>query len=118
MNEKLLNDLFELKECILNSLEYRDVILKNKILEESDEVKILSYKKDMAILNYEDSLKYYPKNSLEVLNEEKNMAKAIYNLNNHKLVKEYNAAFAKLSNIYKDINFELFSFYKMEKKDD
>lgn len=118
MNEKLLDDLIELKECILNSLEYKDVILKNKMLEESDDVKILSYKKDMAILNYEDSLKHYPKNSLEVLNEEKNMAKAIYNLNNHKLVKEYNEAFAKLSNIYKDINFELFSFYKMEKKDD
>ena len=118
MNEKLFNDLVELKKDILNSIEYKDVMLKNKIMEESNEVKILSYKKDMAILNYEDSLKHYPKNSIEVINEEKNMAKAIYNLNNNKLVKEYNEAFAKLSNIYKDINLELFGFYKMEGKHD
>ena len=118
MNEKLLNDLINLKNEILNSREYKDVILKNKAMEQSDEVKILSYKKDMAILNYEDSLKHYSKNSIEVINEEKNMAKTIFSLNNHKLVKEYNEVFASLSNIYKDINFELFGFYKMENRND
>lgn len=115
MNEKLLNDSIELRSKILNSEEYKAVDSKNKEMESSDEVKILSYKKDMAIMNYEDALKHYDKNSIEVINAEKNMAKAIYNLNNRPIVKEYNKAFAELAAIYKNINFELFDFYKMEK---
>ena len=115
MNEKLLNDSIELRNKVLNSEEYKNVDSKNKEMESSDEVKILSYKKDMAIMNYEDTLKYYDKNSIEVINAEKDMAKAIYNLNNHPLVKEYNKAFAELAAIYKNINLELFGFYRMEK---
>ncbi len=115
MNEQLLNDSIDLRNKILDSEEYKKVKLKNKEMECSDEVKILSYKKDMAIMNYEDALKHYDKNSVEVINAEKEMAKAIYNLNNHPLVKEYNKMFAELAAIYKDINFELFGFYKMEK---
>lgn len=118
MNESLLNDLLDLRNKVLNSEEYKNLIIKNELIEKSDDVKILSYKKDMAILKYEDALKHYSKNSLEVLNEEKNMAKAIYNLNNNELVKEYNKAFEKFSAIYDEINLELFSFYKMEKKND
>lgn len=116
MNEQLLSDLIDLRNKILNSTEYKEVVLKNKVMETSDEVKILSYKKDMAIMNYEDTLRHYDKNSLEVINSEKNMAKAIYNLNNHPLVKEYNKAFAELSAIYKEINLELFGFYKVDFK--
>src|SRR5574344_2300146 len=116
MNEKLLEDLNCLKESIKESDEYKDVLNKNSLLENSDEVKLLSYKKDMAIVEYEDALKHYNKNSQEVLNVEKVMAKSIYELNNHKLVKEYNASFAKLNNVYEEINQELFSFYKGVKK--
>ncbi|MFA6667317.1 MAG: hypothetical protein WCS51_03055 [Bacilli bacterium] len=116
MNEKLLLDLINLQKEIKNTEEYKDVLLKNSLLENSDEVKLLSYKKDMAIVEYEDTLKHYNKNSNEVLSAEKVMAKSIYELNNHKLVKEYNASFAKLNNVYEEINQELFSFYKGVKK--
>lgn len=112
MNIKLLDDSIILKDCIKNSKEYLTLLEKNKALENSDEVKILSYKKDMAILSYEDALKHYDKNSIEVLKEEKAMSAAIYNLNNHPLVKEYNLAFRDVNKIYQKINNELFSFYK------
>lgn len=115
MNERLLEDSIKLRNEILNSEEYKNVVIKNRLMESSDEVKILSYKKDMAIMNYEDALRHYDKNSLEVIDAEKNMAQAIYNLNNHQVVKEYNKAFEELSNIYKEINSELFEFYKLEK---
>ena len=115
MNEKLLSDSIDLRNKILNSEEYKNLLLKNKEMESSNEVKILSYKKDIAIMNYEDALKHYDKNSIEVIDAEKDMAKAIYNLNNHPIVKEYNKAFAGLADIYKNINLELFGFYKMEK---
>ncbi len=115
MNEKLLNDSIDLRNKILDSEEYKNLFLKNKEMESSNEVKILSYKKDIAIMNYEDALKHYDKNSIEVIDAEKDMAKAIYNLNNHPIVKEYNKAFAELAGIYKSINLELFGFYKMEK---
>jgi Protein of unknown function (DUF964). len=112
MNEKLLIDLVNLKEILKKSNEYEALSTKNQKLEESDEVKLLSYKKDMAIMNYEDALKHYDKNSLEVLSAEKAMSKAIYDLNNHPLVKEYNLAYRDLNEIYLKINHELFSFYK------
>jgi cell fate (sporulation/competence/biofilm development) regulator YlbF (YheA/YmcA/DUF963 family) len=115
MNEKTLNDLFELKKTIIESSEYKKVLSLNALLENSDEVKILSYKKDMAILDYEDVSKHFPKNSLEVLEKEKALAKAIYNLNNHDLVKKYNKAFEELSLIYERINSSLFSFYEVKK---
>lgn len=112
MNEKLLIDLVNLKEILKKSKEYEALSIKNQKLEESDEVKLLSYKKDMAIMNYEDALKHYDKNSLEVLSAEKVMSKAIYDLNNHPLVKEYNLAYRDLNEVYLKINHELFSFYK------
>lgn len=112
MNEKLLADLVNLKDILKKSKEFEVLSIKNNKLNESDEVKLLSYKKDMAIMEYEDTLKYYNKNSLEVLNAEKAMSKAIYNLNNHPLVRDYNLAFRDLNKIYLKINHELFSFYK------
>lgn len=114
MNEELLNSVYVLKEAIRSSLEYKSFVKANEILESSDEVKLLSYKKDMAIVDYEDALKHYNKNSIEVLNSEKNLSQAIRNLNNHQLVKEYNKAYFQLKAIYEKINRELFGFYKEE----
>jgi Protein of unknown function (DUF964). len=111
MNEKLNNDITNLKNSIINSDEYKNLQEKNQAIENSDEVKVLSYKKDMAIMEYEDALKHYNKNSKEVLDCESKMSKAIYNLNNHPLVIEYNLAYKELNLIYKEINKELFSFF-------
>jgi len=112
MKEKLYIDLLNLKREIKNSKEYLFLLDANTALENSDEVKILSYKKDMAIMKYEDALKHFDKNSLEVLESEKTMANAIYNLNNHPLVLAYNNCYRNLNVIYSYINSELFSFYK------
>lgn len=115
MNEKILNDAIKLRESILNSEEYKKVQELNNLMNNSDEIKLLSYKKDLAIMEYEDALRHFSKNSIEVINKESNMAKAIYLLNNNKIVKEYNIAFSKLESIYKEINDSLFSFYEVEK---
>lgn len=117
MNEKILNDILNLKKALQSSEEYKNLMLKNKELENSDEAKILSYKKDMAILNYEDALKHFDKNSKEVLEKEKDMAEAIYNLNHLKVVEEYNKAFDEYNIYINKINEECFSFFKESKND-
>jgi len=114
MNKNLYESISNLKTAIRNSGEYKALVLQNELLEKSDEVKVLSYRKDVAIMEYEDALKHFHRNSVEVLNTEKRMSKAIYDLNNHKLVKEYNLCFANLNKVFEHINEELFDFFKGE----
>lgn len=77
-------------------------------VESSDEIKILSYKKDLAIMEYEDALNHYGKNSEETLKASKNMSEAIYKLNSHPLVKEYNIKLSLLNALLKEVDKELF----------
>ena len=99
---KLANDLYE-------SEAYKNFLIAEKDID-NDEVKILSYKKDMAIMNYEDALRHYGKNSSFTLNESKKMSKAIFELNNNLKVKNYNISLAHLNALYKYIFEEIFSF--------
>lgn len=114
MNVELLDKIDALKKEIENSEEYKELLRHNEILENSDDIKILSYRKDVAIFEYQEALKHFNKNSIEVIGKEKVMAKSIYDLNNHELVKNYNKAFASLNSIYKEINVLLFDFYKKD----
>ena len=75
-------------------------------VESSDEIKILSYKKDLAIMEYEDALNHYGKNNEETLKASKN--EAIYKLNSHPLVKEYNTKLSLLNALLKEVDKELF----------
>lgn len=104
--------LFDLVCELKNELDKDINFKKLKIIEEdivnNDEIKILSYKKDMAIVSYEDSIVDNNFNSALSLNESKKMAKTIYNLNNHPLVKEYNLVLREVNKIYSKINREIF----------
>lgn len=103
MNEDLLEKLSLLKNEILNSVEYQEFIKIEKTLISNEEVMVLSYKKDMALLEYEDGLKHYSKNSKELINLSKNLAEATYLLNNHPLVKEYKSKLDCLNKLYLEI---------------
>ncbi|MDY4936779.1 MAG: YlbF family regulator [Candidatus Onthovivens sp.] len=103
MDEKLVEKLSLLKTAIINSKEYQEFIEIEKKLTSNEEVMVLSYKKDMALVEYEDGLKHYSKNSQELININKNLAEATYNLNNHPLVKEYKKKLDALNKLYLEV---------------
>ncbi|MBO8428078.1 MAG: YlbF family regulator [Firmicutes bacterium] len=108
MDIELINKCFELKDLIHNLKEYKDAIDSELKMENDDEVKLLSYYKDLAIMDYEDNLKHFSKNSKEVLESSKVLSNRIYELNNHPLVKDYKEKLDKLNKIYNEIDKELF----------
>lgn len=103
MDEKLVEKLSLLKTEIINSKEYQEFIEIEKKLTSNEEVMVLSYKKDMALVEYVDGLKHYSKNSQELININKNLAEATYNLNNHPLVKEYKKKLDDLNKLYLEV---------------
>ena len=97
---------------IVNADEYRNLLKAEKEMEQSNEVMILSYKKDMAIVDYEDALKHYSRNSIEVLKAEKILSETAYNLNQHPLVKSYKENLDKLNQLYEEIDKIIFTGIK------
>ncbi len=108
MTEALLNKLNILKETIekddnvvyLNFLEDR--------LNNDEDVMKLAYIKDTKCVIYEDALKHFGENSLEVSNAQKELYEAKKKLDMHPSVIEYNKAYKKVREMYNQINEILF----------
>ena len=94
--------------------EYKALLNAEKLMEESDEVSLLAYKKDMVIVEFEDALKHYGKNSPEALLIEKKLAEATFLLNSHPLVVDYKTKLNTLNKLYKQIEKVLFKGLKEE----
>ena len=108
MNLELIELINKLSGKIKETSIYKEYLLSEKNINNSDEVKVLSYKKDIAIMKYGDTIKHFGKNSKEVMGASKTMSEAIYNLNNHELVKIYNKNLANLNSYLKEIRDQLF----------
>lgn len=101
------------KEALLLVLKLRDLVQTEPIYLEfksaenallnSDEVKILSYRKDRASFDYEDAFKHFGKNSFEALEKSKLLSEAIYNLSSNEVVKRYNVALKEYNLLLKEI---------------
>ncbi len=103
MNLDLLNEVYKLKELIKSSDEYRTLLAADKKLSESEEVSLLAYKKDLAICDYEDTLKHFNKNSEEALKSFRNLNETIKNMNDQIDVKEYNKSLVALNLMLTDV---------------
>ena len=90
MNLRQIELINILSEKIKESDVYKEYLNSEKEIENSEEVALLSYKKDMALVQYEDALRHFDKNSKEVLEASRHVSKAIFALNNHELVVKYN----------------------------
>lgn len=108
MNLRQIELINILSEKIKESDVYKEYLNSEKEIENSEEVALLSYKKDMALVQYEDALRHFDKNSKEVLEASRHVSKAIFSLNNHKLVVKYNKKLANLNYFLNEINKELF----------
>jgi len=113
MNSKLADLIEKIKELLMETPEYKSLILAEKEMEESDEVKVLSYKKDLALMEYNDALKIYnDKDNIYVIDAKKKLAKSIEILNAHTLVKIYNEKYNKFKEICNEISSIIFSDIK------
>ena len=116
MNEQILNKCQLLKEAIekdprillLNQLE--------KEIENNEEVMVLSYKKDVALANYEDTIKYFKDDQDKIQEAQKLLAESKYNLDIHPLVKQYNKAYLEVKLMYEEINKQLFYIFRTHHK--
>lgn len=116
MNEQILNKCQLLKEAIekdprillLNQLE--------KEIENNEEVMVLSYKKDVALANYEDTIKYFKDDQDKIQKAQKLLAESKYNLDIHPLVKQYNKAYLEVKLMYEEINKQLFYIFRTHHK--
>ena len=112
MNSDLVCKCLDLNELIKKTNEYKDLIAAEKLMEESEEVSILAYKKDMIIVEFEDALKHYGKNSAEALLIEKKLAEQTFLLNSHPLVVDYKNKLNVLNDLYKQVEKVLFKGLK------
>lgn len=108
MEQKLYDSLVHLKSVIENDDNVLELERLSKEMDENDEVKKLSYQKDIALMDYEDSLKHFSKDSKEVKDAQKRLAQAKLALDEHPLVHHYLEVYSKVRQMYDKINLELF----------
>lgn len=108
MEQELIIKLLELHDELMKTPEYIDFKNKEKALVDNEEVAILSYKKDMAIVDYEDTIKHFKKGSEEEISSLRRMKKSIDSLNSHEVVKSYNEALTKLNLLMSEVESKIF----------
>jgi len=107
------NELYLKAEEIKELLERDErIVLLNKLekeMNDNQEVMALAYKKDMAAVNYSDTLNHYSEESKEAQLALKKLHEAKLKLDSHPLVREYLKAYSEVRNLYENINNILFS---------
>ena len=88
-----------------------------KKLNENEEVMALAYQKDIAATNYSDVLNHFSESSEEVKKAQKELFEKKKALDNHPLVREYLAAYAKVRDLYFELNDILFSNLSINMKE-
>lgn len=114
MNKVLNEKLIILKEKMNSDPR---VIELNKIeneLNNSDEVMKLAYKKDMAVIDFEDALKHFGEKSNEAKEAQKVLANAKLELDKHPLVIKYNKAYQEVRLYYEEISQKLFGEFNLK----
>ena len=108
MDKELYDALLKLKESIENDSR---VLALNEVdarLSSNEEVMKLSYKKDMAVIEYEDAINHFGQTHEITLKAQKKLYEAKKELDSHPLVKEYNQKYQEVRLMYNHINEELF----------
>ena len=121
MQDKMLEKIYSLKDAIENDERILDLQNKEKIMEENEEVMVLSYRYSCAQNDYNDALKHYGEGSEELKVYQKKLFIATENLDSHPLVKDYLKAYQEVRLMYEEIEKNLikpfiFNSYKISSK--
>ena len=112
MNSKIYQICHNLKSEIITSKIYLDVLESESLMEKDEEVITLAIIKDKASDKYNDFLKYYKEDSIEVINARKELYKAKADFESHPLVRDYLRKYQLLRTTLEEINDIIFEGFK------
>ncbi len=115
MDASLYLKVIQLKETLEKDPRIINLNKIEKEMSQCEELMKLSYRKDMACLAFNDALKHFAKDSVELNKAQKALYDAKLNLDTHPLSKKYNQAYKEVKKLYGLINKTLFEpFVKSE----
>lgn len=117
MNNSLYEEVYKLRDQMKSDPRFLMLKEMDEKLNNDEEVMKLAYQKEMAIVEYEDALNHYGKNSAELKKAQQNLAKCKLNLDNHPLVKEYYLALQKVREMDRKVNEKLFDDFNMKEEE-
>lgn len=117
MNNSLYEEVYKLRDQMKSDPRFLALKEMDEKLNNNEEVMKLAYQKEMAIVEYEDALNHYGKNSAELKKAQQNLAKCKLNLDNHPLVKEYYLALQKVREMDRKVNEKLFDDFNMKEEE-
>lgn len=113
MGKDIYTIAYELKDLFASDSRINDLNEKEKLMKENEEVLALVKKKDLAVMQYENSLKISAKDNKE---EQKALHQSKLELDNHPVVRAYLDAYVKVRDLYFAINDILFAGLNMHMK--
>ena len=113
MGKDIYTIAYELKDLFASDSRINDLNEKEKLMKENEEVLALVKKKDLAVMQYENSLKISTKDNKE---EQKILHQSKLELDNHPVVRAYLDAYVKVRDLYFAINDILFAGLNMHMK--
>ena len=113
MGKDIYTIAYELKDLFASDSRINDLNEKEKLMKENEEVLALVKKKDLAVMQYENSLKISTKDNKE---EQKTLHQSKLELDNHPVVRAYLDAYVKVRDLYFAINDILFAGLNMHMK--
>ena len=113
MGKDIYTIAYELKDLFASDSRINDLNEKEKLMKENEEVLALVKKKDLAVMQYENSLKISTKDNKE---EQKALHQSKLELDNHPVVRAYLDAYVKVRDLYFAINDILFAGLNMHMK--
>ena len=117
MSNSLYEEVYKLRDQMKSDPRFLALKELDEKLNNNEEVMKLAYQKEMAIVEYEDALNHYGKNSAELKKAKQNLAKCKLNLDNHPLVKEYYLALQKVREMDRKVNEKLFDDFNMKEEE-
>lgn len=106
-------DIYTKAENLKELLNHDERVIRLNELEQkmnnNEEVMALAYQKDLAVLNYSDTLNHFKEDSKEAEEAMKKLHDAKLKLDSHPLVKEYLSSYREVRELYSQINEILFA---------
>lgn len=103
MDNSILEKVYDLKDAIDEDPRVLDLLMKEKNMEENEEVMVLSYRYSRAQDEYNDALKHFQEDSDEMRKYQKKLYEAKQQLESHYLVREYLKSYKEVRLMYKEI---------------
>ncbi|MDY0177825.1 MAG: YlbF family regulator [Bacilli bacterium] len=114
MNEKILDLTLKLRSALDNDLRIAELSKAEREMETDDLAKTLSYKKDCAVSEYNDALRFFSRDSSEVKKAQRKLYEAKKALEELPSVRKYLEKFKEVRMLYDELNAILFADFQFD----